>query len=274
MAPCKAIRATVWAGALMGMCVGLSGCRSTAPATPTDAQQINAITVSAREYDAIFEAATYELRQSGMTLARRDYRFGVLTTEPTAIPTAIEVWQVRHPNTDLAGEATLGELRHQVTVTLEPREIEATAPELGEQDFAQPGPVVTERVENQPIEPEEFDSPESEVSVADGAMVEEPIAEESSTEQPTEIAEGEFMLRVEAVVQRASVPVRRLSGTAGRSVFADLQDTPEEYKQRGIESTYWVAVGRDESLERELLHKIIRRSVVISSAADGEEASP
>jgi hypothetical protein len=71
----------------------------------------------------------------------------------------------------------------------------------------------------------------------------------------------DYRLLVEVVVERAQKPTQRLSGTAQSQVFAPLEETPPQWRARGIEQTYWEPIGRDEKLEDRLLRRIVERAV-------------
>jgi len=66
----------------------LTGCST----TPTEAPQTARLTFAADRYPAVFEAAVETLRQQGFRIARRDYRFGTITTYPKESATAVEFW--------------------------------------------------------------------------------------------------------------------------------------------------------------------------------------
>jgi hypothetical protein len=65
---------------------------------------------------------------------------------------------------------------------------------------------------------------------------------------------------VEVELQRRQVPVRRLSGTAGRRPFSDLKAVPYELRQKDVPAAYWEPVGRDAAFEQKLLEEIMRRT--------------
>lgn len=60
--------------------------------TPTEQPQSARLTFSADRYPAVFEAAVETLRDHGYRIARRDYRFGTITTYPKEAATAAEFW--------------------------------------------------------------------------------------------------------------------------------------------------------------------------------------
>jgi len=76
-----------------------------------------------------------------------------------------------------------------------------------------------------------------------------------------------YDLRVEVLMHRRQVPLRRLDGSAERNVFNTLTALPPDWAQRGIEAEYWQPVGRDGLLEDRLIRAIIRRSLEIDAAA-------
>ena len=93
------------------------------------------------------------------------------------------------------------------------------------------------------LEPSEGRS--SAAAVADG---EEPPAIEA------------YALRVEVLLERQQVPERRLSGRTRGSVFADLDEVPQQLQQRGVEGSYWQPIGRDPQLESRLERRILDRA--------------
>ena len=64
------------------------GCHS----IPAEQPQAARLTFSADRYPAVFEAAIKTLRSKGYRIARRDYRFGTITTFPKEAATAAEFW--------------------------------------------------------------------------------------------------------------------------------------------------------------------------------------
>ena len=60
--------------------------------TPTEQPQTARLTFSQDKYPVVFEAAVETLRQNGFRIARRDYRFGTITTYPKEAPTSAEFW--------------------------------------------------------------------------------------------------------------------------------------------------------------------------------------
>lgn len=76
----------------------------------------------------------------------------------------------------------------------------------------------------------------------------------------TATADG-YEMRIEVLIERKQQPTRRLTGSHGKNVFSSLREVPAEYKQQGIESSYWQTVRRDTELEQQLLQAIVRRAV-------------
>ncbi|MFW6060392.1 MAG: hypothetical protein ACODAQ_09430 [Phycisphaeraceae bacterium] len=75
-----------------------------------------------------------------------------------------------------------------------------------------------------------------------------------------EAADRPYMLRVEVLLERRQVPGRRLTGSAQRGVFSELEAVPAEWRRRGIAAAYWQPIERDPHLERRLLQRIVRRA--------------
>ncbi|MFI4861160.1 MAG: hypothetical protein ACIAXF_10805 [Phycisphaerales bacterium JB063] len=93
-----------------------------APSTdaPADTEPAHDYTFERDDYDAVFDSAIATLRDAGFRLARKDRRFGVITTYPLESPTMFEPWVEGNETRDLARRSTLNELRRVVTVRLEP----------------------------------------------------------------------------------------------------------------------------------------------------------
>ena len=74
-----------------------------------------------------------------------------------------------------------------------------------------------------------------------------------------ELLEYDVDIRVD--LERLSLPLRRLDGTARRrNIFTSLSSIPEEWRQRGIIARYWESIGRDNKLEQKLLGQIMKRA--------------
>lgn len=91
------------------------GC-STAPA---EQPQSARLTFAAERYPEVFEAAVETLRDNGYRIARRDYRFGTITTYPKEAATVAEFW-VDDATTSAQRRAdTLNSQQRTVTVNVE-----------------------------------------------------------------------------------------------------------------------------------------------------------
>ena len=99
----------------------LLGC-STAPA---EAPQSARLTFSAGRYPDVFEAAVETLRQNGFRVARRDYRFGTITTYPKESATAAEFWIDDATTRQQKRADTLNAQQRTVTVRVEQPEQDA-----------------------------------------------------------------------------------------------------------------------------------------------------
>lgn len=70
------------------------------------------ISFSPEQYRMVFDASIEVLREQGFTIARSDYRFGVITTEPLEAATALEFW---------IGDATTATQRRSDTLNAQQR---------------------------------------------------------------------------------------------------------------------------------------------------------
>jgi hypothetical protein len=93
------------------------GCSSTAP---VEQPQTARLTFSQDKYPAVFEAAVETLRQNGFRIARRDYRFGTITTYPKEAATSAEFWIDDATTAAQRRSDTLNSQQRTVTVTVEP----------------------------------------------------------------------------------------------------------------------------------------------------------
>ncbi|MFK7788699.1 MAG: hypothetical protein AB8C95_04270 [Phycisphaeraceae bacterium] len=102
-------------------CTTLLGC-STTPAEPPQSVKL---TFDADRYPVVFEAAVETLRDHGFRVARRDYRFGTITSYPKESPTAAEFW-IDDATTRAQRKAdTLNSQQRTVTVKVEQPEANA-----------------------------------------------------------------------------------------------------------------------------------------------------
>lgn len=96
-------------------CTTLLGCQS----TPTEQPQSARLTFAADRYPAVFEAAVEVLRDNGYRIARRDYRFGTITTFPKEAATTAEFWIDDATTRDQKRADTLNSQQRTVTVLVE-----------------------------------------------------------------------------------------------------------------------------------------------------------
>lgn len=73
-------------------CVLIGATLIACSSTPSEQPKSAKLTFDADRYPVVFEAAVEALREQGFRIARRDYRFGTITTYPKEAPTAAEFW--------------------------------------------------------------------------------------------------------------------------------------------------------------------------------------
>ena len=100
--------------AAAGLCAGVIGC---AAAPKTGPQPVE---IAAEEYGRMYQAAIDVLREEGLVVARQDYRFGRVVSEPFAAGTIAEPWRKPHATLRQAARSTLSSQRRVVTVSIEP----------------------------------------------------------------------------------------------------------------------------------------------------------
>jgi hypothetical protein len=210
---------------LLGLCMA-AGCQTSSSTPPS-----NRFWIQASSYEPLYEASRQVLRERGFTLNQQNYRFGLITTEPTTAATLFEPFRANHATSRSAMRSTLRHTRRTVTVALEPADDIETVLEAqtaGEEDAP-------------PTRPGE-------------------VAVEPPTVATTQPANREYQIRVWVTVEAKQKPTRRLVGGGGERIFSSLDRVPERWQQRGIEGTYWQPIGRDRELEHKLLRAILRRA--------------
>jgi len=114
--PAPLARLFVASALLIGLLL-MSACSST-PDQP--AEQTTAVfTFSAESYPAVHAAAVKVLRDNGFTIARNDYRFGAVTSDPKESPTLMEFWLDDATTRDQAQSDTLNAQQRTVRVTIQ-----------------------------------------------------------------------------------------------------------------------------------------------------------
>ena len=96
----------------------LLGCST----VPAEQPQTARLTFSADRYPVVFEAAVETLRGYGYRIARRDYRFGTITTYPKEAATAAEFWIDDATTRSQRKADTLNSQQRKVTVKVEQTE--------------------------------------------------------------------------------------------------------------------------------------------------------
>lgn len=106
---------------LIAVCLIVVGCHSAPQAEsitdlvePLPSKPSDMFVFDSEQYPAVFEAAVETLRNHGYRIARRDYRFGAITTYPKEAATAAEFW---------IDDATTREQRHADTLNAQQRTV-------------------------------------------------------------------------------------------------------------------------------------------------------
>lgn len=81
--------------------------------------EAKATTFPVEQYPDHFNAAVEVLRAEGYRVARRDYRFGTITTYPRESSTALEFWNDRPATAEQARSSTLNAQQRRVKVTIQ-----------------------------------------------------------------------------------------------------------------------------------------------------------
>ena len=190
----------------------------------------NPLPIAEAEYNRVFDASVEILREMRFVVNRQDRRFGVVTTHPLDASSSVEPWHPDNVNTDDTFEATLNHHRRTVRVMLGPRQDEGID--------ETPGAVST------------GDSDEAEPADARPA--------------PRSGSKADYGLYVEVQVERRHHPGLNLTSAAFAAVGFRGRAGAVMLTETGVEASHWEPMGRDPFLEREIVARIIRRSVHIS----------
>jgi hypothetical protein len=109
---------------------GLAGCagkgeeRASASSTtrPTTAAIASENTVTSRSFQQLWDACADEARDRLFTIDRRDYRGGVLTTEPMVSAQFFEPWRRDALTSDAVAESSLATIRRTIRFTFTKRD--------------------------------------------------------------------------------------------------------------------------------------------------------
>jgi len=92
---------------------------------------------------------------------------------------------------------------------------------------------------------------------------------------PDAAAADQYVLRVEALIERFHNPQYHLSGsTQGHLAIAPLRAVPDEWRRRGIDGPFWTVVRRDPYLEERLLNAIVAEAVTPPPAPPAHDVPP
>ncbi|MBI1335963.1 MAG: hypothetical protein GC164_03265 [Phycisphaera sp.] len=95
------------------------------------------------------------------------------------------------------------------------------------------------------------------------------------TLQPVENDPATYLLSSEVVIERQARPGKRLTGSSnGYNVFGSTMPLSDDQARAGLAPIYWRPVQRDESLERDLLARIIRKSILLPEISPAPEPDP
>jgi len=84
----------------------------------------------------------------------------------------------------------------------------------------------------------------------------------------------DYQLEVQVLVERRQLQPRELNTAAASSVsyYGRSGGARRIVTERGVETQYWRAVGRDEFLEQRLVNRILARASVVRATHSSEEA--
>ncbi len=110
----------------------LAACQSQKGGAAAEAEAPpSAAPIAAGQYDRVFDAAVWELRDRRFVVQRQDRRFGLIETQPLIASSVVEPWYSDNSTAAQAMESTLNHDRRIVYVTLQPAPSELEAYQAG-----------------------------------------------------------------------------------------------------------------------------------------------
>lgn len=94
----------------------MAGCSSTSAVKDAP----NPLEIDVTEYDRMFNATIAVLREQGLGVQTRDYRMGIIVSQPAVSPTLLEVWRIENSVQGNRAESTLNKQRRVVSVSMTP----------------------------------------------------------------------------------------------------------------------------------------------------------
>ena len=94
----------------------LAACGCAGPPRPV----ANPVRIAPQEYRSVFDASVDVLRNFGFRVDRRDYRFGVITTQPLGSATVFEPWKSTNTTLRQSLQGTLNDEQRIVRIQFEP----------------------------------------------------------------------------------------------------------------------------------------------------------
>jgi hypothetical protein len=104
----------------------------------------------------------------------------------------------------------------------------------------------------------------------------EPLGKEKSSSPPAAapapLPAPSYTLRVQVDIEQLQRPDSYVTGSA--RVISRYSRPPAELAERGVPGVYWEAIGRDETMEHDLLQRILRRSTELSDEPPSAAHAP
>lgn len=229
--------------------IGALGCQAPqAPVGPT------ACVIHAADYESLFSQTLTRLRGVEWRMKRVDRERGIIETLPATSAHFPELWRVDSPGAYNYLESSLHTIRRAVTVRIE--RVDAAAGGTSHDGRASDAAAAIDAM---------VASDADDATPPGGAAA---VAEVEAREVESQLpGTGRYRVEVEVRKERFSTPERQVttaSGTLG--LFSEKTPTIYGYFRARPGDVRWIALGRDEVLERNLLDHLLRGHVREPSA--------
>jgi len=190
----------------------------------TSRNQIADLRLDSADYDQVFDTTKDALRSAGYLLDRVDRRFGIITSQPRDAGSVLEPWRDITATPAQALDASFNYEHRILRINFIPASGTTRTP------------------------PTQADTP------APIAQI-EPQPQTTTTDITS--YEGTLRIDVQAIIERAHHPGRRIETTSLRKSSYTIDPS---LAKRGIPAKFWEVIARDPYQEQDIMKRIVKRS--------------